>query len=122
MPVINTHNLRINKKSISNYLLEVIMKLNKQVIAGIVLAGFSLPALANQINLNTASKDELLKGIEGLTEEQAEAIIDYREKEGVFVKVPELLHIGIGRDIIGPNYNKLTVGDVSAADKKPDNS
>ena len=83
-----------------------------------VMAGFSLPALANQVNLNTASKDELLKGLNGLTEAQADAIIQYREKEGVFVKVPELLHIGIGREIIEPNYNKLTVGDVDWGDKK----
>ena len=92
-------------------------KLKKTMLIA-VMAGFSLPALANQVNLNTASKEELLKGLKGLTEEQADAIIQYREKEGVFVKVPELLHIGIGRDIIEPNYKKLTVGDVDWGDKK----
>ena len=92
-------------------------KLKKTMLIA-VMAGFSLPALANQVNLNTASKDELLKGLNGLTEAQADAIIQYREKEGVFVKVPELLHIGIGREIIEPNYNKLTVGDVDWGDKK----
>lgn len=90
----------------------------KKTSLALIIAGFSLPALANQVNLNTASKDELLKGIQGLTEKQADAIIQYREKEGVFVKVPELLHIGIGRDIIGPNYEKLTVGGATAADKE----
>ena len=90
----------------------------KNMILGITLAGLSLPVFANQVNLNTASKDELMKGITGLSEKQAQAIIDYREKEGAFVKVPELLHIGIGRDIIAPNYEKLSVGDATAADKK----
>ena len=90
----------------------------KHATLGLVLAGLSLPAFANQVNLNTASKDELMKGISGLSEKQAQAIIDYREKEGAFVKVPELLHIGIGRDIIAPNYEKLTVGDATAKDKK----
>ena len=91
----------------------------KHTTLGLVLAGLSLPAFANQVNLNTAGKDELIKGISGLSEQQAQAIIDYREKEGVFAKVPELLHIGIGRDVIAPNYEKLTVGDATAGDKKP---
>ena len=91
----------------------------KHTALGLVLAGLSLPVFANQVNLNTASKGELMKGITGLSEKQAQAIIDYREKEGVFAKVPELLHIGIGRDIIAPNYEKLSVGDATAADKKP---
>ena len=94
------------------------MNMMKKTIMTVMIAGLSLPVLANQVNLNKASKDELLKGLDGLTEAQADAIIQYREKEGVFVKVPELLHIGIGRDIIEPNYDKLTVGDVDWGDKK----
>lgn len=94
------------------------MKMMKKTIMTVMIAGLSLPVLANQVNLNKASKDELLKELDGLTEAQADAIIQYREKEGVFVKVPELLHIGIGRDIIEPNYDKLTVGDVDWGDKK----
>ena len=95
------------------------MNILKNTACVLLLAGLSLPAFANQVNLNTANKDELMKGITGLSEKQAQAIIDYREKEGAFVKVPELLHIGIDRDIIAPNYEKLTVGDATAADKKP---
>ena len=94
------------------------MNMMKKTIMTVMIAGLSLPVLANQVNLNKASKDELLKGLDGLTEAQADAIIQYREKEGVFVKLPELLHIGIGKDIIEPNYNKLTVGDVDWGDKK----
>ena len=94
------------------------MNMMMKTILTVMIAGLSLPALANQVNLNKAGKEELLKELDGLTEAQADAIIQYREKEGVFVKVPELLHIGIGRDIIGPNYNKLTVGDVDWGDKK----
>lgn len=94
------------------------MSILKKTMLTAVVAGLSLPVLANQVNLNEASKDVLLKELKGLTNEQADAIIKYREEEGAFVKVPELLHIGIGRDIIEPNYNKLTVGDVDWGDKK----
>ncbi len=92
----------------------------KKTGLALVIAAFSLSALANEVNLNTASKDALLKGLSGLTAKQADAIIEYREKNGVFVKIPELLHIGIGSDIIGPNYSKLTVGGVNAGNRKED--
>ena len=96
------------------------MKVMKKTGLLLMLTGFSFSVFANQVNLNTASKDELIKGLDGLTEKQAQAIIDYRDKEGAFVKIPELLHIGIGREIIEPNYNKLTVGNATMSDKKPD--
>lgn len=91
--------------------------LNKSMIA-VMLTGLSLPVFANQVNLNEASKEVLLKELKGLTEKQADAIIKYREEKGAFVKVPELLHIGIGADVIEPNYNKITVGDADWGDKK----
>ena len=91
--------------------------LNKSMIA-VMLTGLSLPVLANQVNLNEASKDVLMKELKGLTSEQADAIIKYRKEHGAFVKVPELLHIGIGADVIEPNYNKLTVGGVDWGKKK----
>lgn len=95
------------------------MKLLKKTGLALIAASFSMTVMANEVNLNEASKDELLKGITGLTAAQADAIIQYREKEGVFMKVPELLHIGIGADIIGPNYNNLSVGSATAANKDP---
>ncbi|MBL1142137.1 MAG: helix-hairpin-helix domain-containing protein [Proteobacteria bacterium] len=94
------------------------MNIVKNTGLGLILASLSLPVLANQVNLNTATKDELLKGISGLSETQANDIIEYREEHGIFVKVPELLHIGIGSDIIEPNYQKLSVGDANAGDRK----
>jgi len=80
------------------------------------------PALAfaaSNVNVNTASKQELLDGLEGLSEKQAESIIKYREQEGAIVHLHELDTIdGVGRELIEPNYNRLTVGDVNWGDKK----
>ena len=94
------------------------MNILKKTMFTAVMAALSLPVLANQVNLNEASKDVLLKELKGLTKEQADAIIKYRNEKGAFVKVPELLHIGVGADVIEPNYNKLTVGDADWGDKK----
>lgn len=98
----------------------------KQTALAAIISATAIAAVAtppetkdNLINLNTASKEMLNKGISGLTATQADAIIAYRTKEGVFVKLHELHYAGIGREIIEPNYNKLTVGNVSTADKKP---
>ncbi|HSR63818.1 MAG TPA: helix-hairpin-helix domain-containing protein [Gammaproteobacteria bacterium] len=81
-----------------------------------------VPALAfaaDNVNVNTASKQELLDGLKGITEKQADAIIEYRNKQGPIVVLNELDTIdGIGRELIEPNYNRLTVGDVNWGNKK----
>jgi competence ComEA-like helix-hairpin-helix protein len=82
---------------------DVNYELNKKYRTRFDFSQPSLLVLASQVNLNTATKDELLKEISGLSEKQTDAIISYRETEGTFIKAPELLHIGIGNDIIEPN-------------------
>jgi competence protein ComEA len=44
---------------------------------------------SSKINLNTASKDELMQ-IEGLDEERAGRIIQYREENGGFESIEEI--------------------------------
>ena len=89
----------------------------------LLLAITPVLAAANQVNINTASKDQLMKELNGITEQQADAIIQYREKKGAFVSLHDLTHAdghgpGWARDLITSNYGKMTVGDVSAADRK----
>ena len=71
-------------------------------------------------SINKASKDELLKGISGLSAEQAQAIIDYRNDHGVLANLHELYILGVSPDVIEANYNKLDLGGATWADKKPD--
>lgn len=54
------------------------------------------PSRADKINLNTATKEELM-GIRGIGEKIAEAIVKYRDVHGGFASVDELLNVsGIG--------------------------
>lgn len=66
--------------------------------------------LAEVININTADKETLMTVMKGVGEKRAEAIIDYREKNGPFKSVDDLANIsGIGESIIEDNRKNLTV-------------
>jgi competence protein ComEA helix-hairpin-helix repeat region len=74
---------------------------------------FAIPAYllaADTININTADKTELMS-IKGVGEKRAEAIIAWREQNGLFKSVDELEAVsGIGPSIIDANRDNLTVG------------
>ena len=83
--------------------------------------GIFMPVMlfAAPVNINKADKQTLLSNLDNISEAQADAIINYRKKEGAIVGLFELYNVkGLGRDFIRPNYNKMTVGDVNWGDKK----
>jgi competence ComEA-like helix-hairpin-helix protein len=56
-----------------------------------------------KVHLNIANEEELMK-VDGMTEDLAKAIIEYREKSGFFKKPEDLLRVpGITKDV----YEKL---------------
>ncbi len=62
-----------------------------------------------KININTASKTELMK-LKGVGRELAEKIIEYREKNGPFAKPEDIRKItGIGKGIWEANRETITV-------------
>lgn len=67
---------------------------------------------AGAVNINTADKDTLMTAITGIGEKRAEAIITYREANGPFKSVEELLNVkGVGEATLEKNREKLTVSD-----------
>ncbi|MDX7923455.1 ComEA family DNA-binding protein [Aeromonas media] len=64
---------------------------------------------AGKINLNTASADELA-ALKGVGEKKAQAIVDYREKQGKFTTVDQLAEVsGIGPATLDANRDMIIV-------------
>jgi len=87
--------------------------------AYLILTGAALAA----VNLNTATKEEL-DGVKGIGPVKAQAIVDYRKKNGPFKSVDDLQNVkGFGDKSVDKVRSELTVGSGSAANKpeaKPD--
>ncbi|QZI72411.1 helix-hairpin-helix domain-containing protein [Pseudomonas protegens] len=65
---------------------------------------------ASKINLNTADMAVLQRELFGIGEAKAKAIVAYREENGPFASVDELLEVkGIGKTILERNRDKLVV-------------
>ncbi len=88
-------------------------KLLLTFIAFFVFSGMALAA----VNLNMATKEDL-EGVNGIGPVKAQAIIDYRKKNGPFKNVDELGNVrGFGDKSVGKIRSELTVGAASPAKK-----
>lgn len=66
-------------------------------------------AIVESVNLNKAGMDELQK-LRGLGATKAQAIIDYREANGPFTDVKQLLNVkGIGEKFLEKNAKLLRI-------------
>jgi competence protein ComEA len=76
-----------------------------------ISAGF---VAAEPVNINSADKATLM-AVKGVGERRAEAIIAWREKNGPFKSVDQLMEVeGIGQATLDANKDLLTVGSPAA--------
>ena len=86
------------------------MTLLKKLLAVALLTAPLLVAAADAIDINSADKQQLMQ-MNGVGEARAEAIIEYREKNGEFGSVDELSEVsGIGAATLDNNREMLTAG------------
>ncbi|WP_248799635.1 ComEA family DNA-binding protein [Pseudomonas sp. MWU13-2105] len=78
----------------------------------VALASSPAAATTNpgKLNLNTADAQAIQHQLSGIGEAKAQAIVAYREANGPFSSVDELLEVkGIGKSLLDKNRDKLDI-------------
>ncbi|WP_418903523.1 ComEA family DNA-binding protein [Pseudomonas syringae] len=66
--------------------------------------------MMGQVNINTADAETLQKELSGIGKGKALAIVAYREANGEFTSVDELIEVkGIGKAILDKNRDKISI-------------
>lgn len=79
-------------------------------------AFFSFNALAAPVNINTADAKTIADSLSGIGLKKAEAIVDYRTKNGAFKTLDDLTHVsGIGNKTIEKNKADILLNDTTAS-------
>ena len=77
---------------------------------------FSSFALAGTVNVNTADAELLAETLDGIGSSKAHAIVEYREQNGDFKSLSDLLQVkGIGEMTLERNKDKISFKAVSKA-------
>lgn len=67
--------------------------------------------MAEPVDINSATADQLAKQLSGIGPAKARAIIEYRESNGPFKSVDDLDRVkGIGKSTVEKNRSLITVG------------
>jgi competence protein ComEA len=90
----------------------------------ILLAFFSINAFATPVDVNTADAKTIADSLSGIGLKKAQAIVDYRAKNGEFKTINDLTQVsGIGAKTIEKNKNDILLAAPAApadVSKKPD--
>jgi competence protein ComEA len=75
------------------------------LVLALLFSGF---ALAGTVNINTADATVLAESLDGIGASKANAIVEYREKNGDFESLQDLLQVkGIGEMTLERNKDKI---------------
>ena len=93
-----------------------------RIIGSFVVAALvPIWAWAGPVNINTADAKTLARELDGIGPAKAQAIVDYRQKNGTFKTADDLLKVeGIGAKVLEQNRDNIRVekGGESTAGKK----
>lgn len=85
------------------------MSVIRSIICAFALL-FSVFAFAGPVNINTADAETIAEAMNGVGLKKAQAIVEYREKNGAFKSLDELTLIkGIGSKTLVKNRANLTL-------------
>ena len=91
----------------------------KGLACAVALALTTLVHAQDTIDINTASAEELAQTITGVGIKKAQAIVEWREQNGPFSSIDELVQVkGIGSKTLDKNRDRLRAGAALAGDEK----
>ena len=89
----------------------------KQILLALFLVlGLNTAALAAEpVDVNTATAEQLAEALNGVGEAKAEAIVEYREANGPFEHIDELVNVrGIGMATVDKNRDMIRLESAPA--------
>ena len=102
---------------------------HRTLVQALVAALLPLGAWAGPVNVNTADASTLAQELDGIGPSKAQAIVEYRQKNGPFRAAEDLLKVqGIGERVLEQNRGNIRLdkagstpaaGQGQAAAKKP---
>ena len=100
------------------------MKRESRVLVQALIAGlFPVVSWAGPVNVNTADASTIAKELDGIGPAKAQAIVEYRQKNGPFRTAEDLLKVdGIGERVLEQNRGNIRLekaGQAPAAGKGP---
>jgi len=84
----------------------------KWILASLLAFLIALPTwAADQVNINTASAEQIAEVLNGVGLSKAEKIVEYRNTNGPFVHIDELVNVkGIGLRTVDKNRDAIVLG------------
>lgn len=80
------------------------------IIVALAGALLSLSALAGPVDINTADAKTLARELKGIGLSRAQAIVDYREKNGPFKSADDLAKVkGVGMKVVDENRSNIRI-------------
>ena len=89
---------------------------HRTLVQALVAALLPLGAWAGPVNVNTADASTLAQELDGIGPSKAQAIVEYRQKNGPFKSPDDLLKVqGIGEKVLDQNRVNIQVGSAAPA-------
>lgn len=99
-------------------------RLSRIIASFVVAALVPIWAWAGPVNINTADAKTLARELDGIGPAKAQAIVDYRQRNGSFKTADDLLKVeGIGSKVLEQNRDNIRVdkagGETGGGKKAP---
>lgn len=89
----------------------MLKKILLAVVLALSLSGAALAAEESTVDVNTATAEQLAETLVGVGTSKAEAIVAYREENGPFRHIDELVNVrGIGMATVDNNRERIELG------------